>query len=65
MRPESCLIEGVEKYAPSTASTCEMLLAQELNLGDLPILFRNDAEAAVVGRSPLRSRDGTIGGSSA
>jgi glucokinase len=46
-----CLIEGVEKYAALYRVNMRDALRTRLNLGDLPILFRNDAEAAVVGEA--------------
>jgi len=46
-----CLIEGVEKYATIYNVNIRDALRTRLNLGDLPILFRNDAEAAVVGEA--------------
>ena len=46
-----CLIEGVEKYAAIYKVNIRNALRTRLNLGDLPILFRNDAEAAVVGEA--------------
>jgi glucokinase len=46
-----CLIEGVEKYAAIYRVNMRDALRARLNLGDLPILFRNDAEAAVVGEA--------------
>ena len=46
-----CLIEGVEKYAAIYRVNMRDALRTRLNLGDLPILFRNDAEAAVVGEA--------------
>ena len=44
-----CLIEGVEKYGTIYGVNMRDALRAGLDLGDLPILFRNDAEAAVVG----------------
>ena len=46
-----CLIEGVEKYAAIYRVNMRDALRARLDLGDLPILFRNDAEAAVVGEA--------------
>ena len=46
-----CLIEGVEKYGAIYSVDIRTGLRARLNLGDLPILFRNDAEAAVVGEA--------------
>jgi len=46
-----CLIEGVEKYGAIYAVDIREALRARLELGDLPILFRNDAEAAVVGEA--------------
>jgi glucokinase len=46
-----CLIEDVEKYAAIYRVNMRDALRTRLNLGDLPILFRNDAEAAVVGEA--------------
>jgi len=46
-----CLIEGVEKYAAIYRVNMRDALRTRLNLGELPILFRNDAEAAVVGEA--------------
>ena len=46
-----CLIEGVEKYGAIYGVNMREALSARLNLGDLPILFRNDAEAAVVGEA--------------
>ena len=46
-----CLIEGVEKYGAVYGVDMRDALRARLNLGDLPILFRNDAEAAVVGEA--------------
>jgi glucokinase len=46
-----CLIEGVEKYSAIFGVNIRAALRARLNLGDLPILFRNDAEAAVVGEA--------------
>ena len=46
-----CLIEGVEKYGAICGVNMRDALRTRLNLGDLPILFRNDAEAAVVGEA--------------
>ena len=45
-----CLIEGVEKYGALYGVNMREALRARLDLGDLPILFRNDAEAAVVGK---------------
>lgn len=46
-----CLIEGVEKYGAIYGVDMRAALSDRLDLGDLPILFRNDAEAAVVGEA--------------
>jgi glucokinase len=46
-----CLIEGVEKYGAIYGVNMRDALRTRLDLGDLPILFRNDAEAAVVGEA--------------
>lgn len=46
-----CLIEGVEKYGAIYGLNMREALRARLDLGDLPILFRNDAEAAVVGEA--------------
>jgi glucokinase len=46
-----CLIEDGEKYAAIYRVNMRDALRTRLNLGDLPILFRNDAEAAVVGEA--------------
>ena len=46
-----CLIEGVEKYGAIYGVDIRDALRVKLDLGDLPILFRNDAEAAVVGEA--------------
>jgi len=46
-----CLIEGVEKYGAIYGVNMRDALSARLDLGDLPILFRNDAEAAVVGEA--------------
>ena len=46
-----CLIEGVEKYRAIYGVNMRYALRARLNLGDLQILFRNDAEAAVVGEA--------------
>jgi glucokinase len=46
-----CLIEGVEKYGAIYGLDIRDALRARLDLGDLPILFRNDAEAAVVGEA--------------
>jgi glucokinase len=46
-----CLIEGVEKYGAIYGHNIRAALQARLNLRDLPILFRNDAEAAVVGEA--------------
>ena len=46
-----CLIEGVEKYGAIYGVDMRDALRTRLNLGNLPILFRNDAEAAVVGEA--------------
>jgi glucokinase len=50
-----CLIEGVEKYAAIYRVNMRDALRTRLNLGDFPILFRNDAEAAVVGEARYRA----------
>jgi glucokinase len=46
-----CLIEGVEKYGAIYGVNIRAALRARLDLGDHPILFRNDAEAAVVGEA--------------
>jgi len=46
-----CLIEGVEKYGAIYSVNMRDALRTRLNLDELPILFRNDAEAAVVGEA--------------
>ena len=46
-----CLIEGVEKYGAIHGVDIRADLQARLHLRDLPILFRNDAEAAVVGEA--------------
>lgn len=46
-----CLIEGVEKYGAIYRVDMRAALRARLELGELPILFRNDAEAAVVGEA--------------
>jgi glucokinase len=46
-----CLIKGVEKYGAIYGVNMRDALRARLDLGDLPILFRNDAEAAVVGEA--------------
>ena len=46
-----CLIEGVEKYGAIYGVNMRDALHARLDLGDLPMLFRNDAEAAVVGEA--------------
>lgn len=46
-----CLIEGVEKYGAIYGVNMRDALRAKLDLRDLPILFRNDAEAAVVGEA--------------
>jgi glucokinase len=46
-----CLIEGVEKYGAIYGMDMRAALSDRVNLKDLPILFRNDAEAAVVGEA--------------
>jgi glucokinase len=46
-----CLIEGVEKYGAIYGVNMRDTLGARLDLGGLPILFRNDAEAAVVGEA--------------
>jgi glucokinase len=47
----TCLIEGVEKYGAIHSVNMREALRTRLNLDELPILFRNDAEAAVVGEA--------------
>jgi glucokinase len=47
----TCLIEGVEKYGAIYSVNMREALRTRLNLDELPILFRNDAEAAVVGEA--------------
>ena len=46
-----CLIEGVEKYGALYGVNIRAALQARLKLRDLPILFRNDAESAVVGEA--------------
>ena len=46
-----CLIHGVEKYGAIYGVDMREALRARLDLGDLSILFRNDAEAAVVGEA--------------
>ena len=46
-----CLIEGVEKFGAIYGMDMRAAFRARLDLGDLPILFRNDAEAAVVGEA--------------
>jgi glucokinase len=46
-----CLIEGVEKYRAIYGVNMRDALRARLDPGDLPILFRNDAEAAAVGEA--------------
>ena len=46
-----CFIEGVEKYGAIYGVNVRDALRARLDLGQLPILFRNDAEAAVVGEA--------------
>jgi glucokinase len=46
-----CLIEGVEKYGAIYGVDMRDALRARLDLEDFPILFRNDAEAAVVGEA--------------
>jgi glucokinase len=46
-----CLIEGLEKYGAIYGMDMRAALSARLDRGDLPILFRNDAEAAVVGEA--------------
>jgi glucokinase len=46
-----CLIEGVEKYGAIYGVNMRDALRARLDLADLPIFFRNDAEAAVVGEA--------------
>jgi hypothetical protein len=46
-----CLIHGVEKYGAIYGVDMRAALRLRLDLGDLSILFRNDAEAAVVGEA--------------
>jgi Transcriptional regulator/sugar kinase len=46
-----CLIEGVEKYSAIYSVNIRDALRARLDLANLPILFRNDAEAAVVGEA--------------
>jgi glucokinase len=45
------LIEGVEKYGSIYSINMRDALKARLNLADLPIRFRNDAEAAAVGEA--------------
>src|SRR5215203_1946567 len=44
-----CRIRGVEKYESLFGINVGAALRQRLGLGDRPIRFRNDAEAAIVG----------------
>jgi glucokinase len=46
-----CLVEGVEKYGAIYGLNMRAALRARLELRDLPIFFRNDAEAAVVGEA--------------
>ncbi len=46
-----CLIKGVEKYRAIYGVNIREALRARLDLGDIPILFRNDAEAAAVGEA--------------
>ena len=46
-----CLIKGVEKYRAIYGVNIRAALRARLDLGDIPILFRNDAEAAAVGEA--------------
>ena len=46
-----CLVEGVEKYGSIYGVNLRELLRKRLNLKGLPVLFRNDAEAAIVGEA--------------
>jgi predicted NBD/HSP70 family sugar kinase len=46
-----CLIKGVEKYQAIYSVNMRDALRARLDSGDLPILFRNDAEAAAVGEA--------------
>lgn len=46
-----CLIKGVDKYGAIYGVNMRDVLRTRLDLRDLPILFRNDAEAAVVGEA--------------
>ena len=46
-----CLIEGVEKYGAIYGVNMRDALRARLDLRDLPIVFRNDAEASVVGEA--------------
>ncbi len=46
-----CRIKGVEKYEAIYGVNLREALRRRLGLGDFPILFRNDAEAAVVGEA--------------
>ena len=46
-----CLIEGVEKYGSINSVNMRDALRARLDLGELPIRFRNDAEAAAVGEA--------------
>ena len=46
-----CLVEGVEKYGAIHGVDIRAALQARLHMRDLPILFRNDAEAAVVGEA--------------
>lgn len=46
-----CLIQGVQKYETIYEVNLREELRERLNLPNLPILFRNDAEAAIVGEA--------------
>ena len=46
-----CLIAGVEKYGAIYGVDIRAALRTRLNLRELPIVFRNDAEASVVGEA--------------
>ena len=46
-----CFIEGLEKFGAIYGVDMRDALRVRLDLGELPILFRNDAEAAVVGEA--------------
>lgn len=46
-----CRITGVEKYEALFGLDLRRALRQKLGRGDLPICFRNDAEAAIVGEA--------------